>query len=140
MKSEHQINDYKPPTSLTEGNATNSSGCTDRLVENNEYDCYDGDFEYYSRDQYERHMGKAHTKNTVCKFWWNGWCKKGDFCTFNHSETPACKFQENCHFWPNCKFSHDNFLGPGRRYPDVPPINSLLDFPPLPPQNVWRLW
>ena len=51
---------------------------------------------------------KHRAKNIICRFLKQSMCKKQDNCTFLHPRKPqACKLQLDCHFWPKCKFSHD---------------------------------
>ena len=70
------------------------------------------DFKGYSDVQMRKHSTVRHTVPTLCYFWANGSCRKGDLCNFSHSSQhpptpPPCRYADRCGFWPYCKFSHE---------------------------------
>ena len=91
--------------------------------------------EFKAKNEYilEKHMNIAmgHKIQKQCTFFNNGFCKKGNFCRFQHLEmsmppknvnfakrnptmnlnrqgksTQQCKYQSQCFNFPNCGYSH----------------------------------
>ena len=74
------------------------------------------------RSDLEDHIQKEHKKyhqdiknKKECIFWNRGFCKKGSYCTFKHSNYESqndniiyCKFKDNCKFFGNniCSYKH----------------------------------
>ena len=60
-------------------------------------------------NQLQKHIEIKHkAKRIICRFWEQSRCKKQDNCNYFHPRKPqACRLQRDCHFWPKCKFSHD---------------------------------
>ena len=55
-----------------------------------------------------KHEKDRHTprKYTTCVFFAKGICNRGDACYFSRYLAPFCKYQDECPFWPRCKFVH----------------------------------
>ena len=62
-----------------------------------------------TKDQLKKHIEIKHrAKSIICRFWKQSRCNKQDNCAYLHPKKPQpCRFQFDCNFWPNCKFSHD---------------------------------
>ena len=59
--------------------------------------------------QLKEHKEVRHgNKNIVCRFWKQSRCRKQNDCAYLHPEkSQPCRLKLECHYWPNCKFSHD---------------------------------
>ena len=84
-----------------------------------------------SREELENHEVSAHHQssqmlqrkipsreeimfNGFCKWWNNGFCRNGIYCTFQHEEAPYCRYQERCSN-NSCQYYHETFLEHPRR-------------------------
>ena len=71
-----------------------------------EFKCRKCNFDTSVKSQLTKHIRERHKK--IFYFWKQGRCNRMENCAYLHPAPPRCRLQLQCHYWPNCKFSHDD--------------------------------
>ena len=71
--------------------------------------CNSCGFKTETKNQLRLHEEARHSngKSQIeCTYWQRSMCTKGMSFSYSHSSRKVCKFQNECRFWPSCKFEH----------------------------------